>query len=1055
MSASGFTPKAVDHGNPLGLPQNPFVVAATYFLSCALCIVSLTSFILLISSYGPLLDNSFYYFTLTSSTLCGIYFGALAYLGTRQLLVRHTRHLTNTSLILEDDTVMKVITELDSACVKVLNETCHVLAMNQTCVDFLEAESAESIIGVCAPDVLSPRDRVRYREAIDAAIRGGVSEIEYELIGLGGTRRWMHQSAKRIDKKTADNKAIVVCVTREITQRKLAKDRLDYAIDVTNQGLWDEWIQTGEIYYNDNWMTMLGYEPGELTMTKQTWHDLLHPDDFERASNDFNRHMSGETDVYQGEYRLRTKDQSWKWVLDVGRVVERSENGTALRAIGVHIDIDRTKRLEIALRSIVSFNQNKSEDSILLHICRTLTETLDVDVACVSRLADHDIPIANVIAGWTPSGDLPCGEYSLTGTPCEVAVRQTYCHFEDHVADLFPLDEVLLDLNARSYTGLVLKDNSGKPIGLLIIIHSAPREGSKDLESTLRLIGARVAAEIERDQIESELHETRERLMSIADRLETATNGAGLGVFEYRYDTDELIWDETMHDLYGTSGLGVTPSRELWESRIHPDDIPKLRALLDKLQNGLARIETTFRVLPGGDRVRHISLAATAARDAGGKLLSLTGVNWDISDVVRANQQLISAKEIAESASSAKSDFLANMSHELRTPLTAILGYTELLTADSSLAQDADGLAGSLQAIQNNANHLLMILNDILDLSKVNAGMMHIESVQMDPAGLIQDTVMMLSGRARSKHIGLSVEFLTELPSVVESDPTRIRQILLNLIGNGIKFTECGGITVQVSYQSLPDLTGMITIAVNDTGIGISNEDIERLRNFDPFTQADGSMSRRFGGTGLGLRLSNVFAQKLGGCMTIESELGKGSTFTVSVRVRSSEAGLMNMPSPIVAGANEDVPELAKPHRLPTEGLNGLRLLLVEDGRDNQKLLSYILQKAGAEVQIAQNGREAVEIFEALDALPRSGFDLVLMDMQMPEIDGYAATGMLRDLGFTGPILALTAHAMEGDRQRCIKAGCQDYLPKPVSSRTLVEACQKWANWGWENPVAA
>ena len=586
-------------------------------------------------------------------------------------------------------------------------------------------------------------------------------------------------------------------------------------------------------------------------------------------------------------------------------------------------------------------------------------------------------------------------------------------------------------------------------------MHSKPRQGSKDLESTIRLIGVRVAAELERYQIELELHQTRERLMSIADRLETATTGAGLGVFEYRSDTDELIWDKTMHSLYGTPGESVIPSLALWESRVHPDDLPKMRAFQARLQNGLERVETTFRVLPGGDQVRYISLAATATRDANGKLLSVTGVNWDTSDVVRANQQLVSAKELAENASSAKSDFLANMSHELRTPLTAIIGYTELLTADSTVFQHPEELSDSLRAVHNNANHLLMILNDILDLSKVDAGMMHVESVQMDPAGLIQETVMMLSGRARAKHIGLSVDFLTELPSVVESDPTRLRQILLNLIGNGIKFTANGGITVQISYQSLPDRTGMITITVQDTGIGISTADIERLRNFDPFTQADGSMTRRFGGTGLGLRLSNVFAQKLGGCMTIESELGKGSTFTVSVRVGSSDSGLMNRPSPIVAGADEDVSALARPHRLPTSGLNGLRLLLVEDGIDNQKLLSYILQKAGAEVQLPQNGREAVEIFEALDDPSIPGFDLVLMDMQMPEIDGYAATGMSPRPRVHRADSRAHRPRHGGRPSTLHPAGCQDYLPKPVSSRVLVEACQKWADWHWEKSMAA
>ena len=445
-------------------------------------------------------------------------------------------------------------------------------------------------------------------------------------------------------------------------------------------------------------------------------------------------------------------------------------------------------------------------------------------------------------------------------------------------------------------------------------------------------------------------------------------------------------------------------------------------------------------------------MAATVSRHPDGTPISLTGVNWDISDLVHANQSLLRAKEIAESASSAKSEFLANMSHEIRTPLTAIIGYTDLLVHDDQYVRDPAMLSSSLKAVHNNAEHLLVILNDILDLTKIDAGMMQIESVELCPAELIREAAAMLSARAVAKGIGLEVNFLTELPTAVISDPTRIRQILLNLIGNAVKFTDEGHVAVDVSYQSLPDGSGRLVIAVRDTGIGIAADDVKILKNFDPFTQADGSTTRRFGGTGLGLRLTNSFAKRLGGSLSIESELGVGSTFTVAIEVMANPDGVMQHPAPVEPGEHE---KTAKRKTIKQDGLSGVRILLVEDGPDNQKLLSYMLGKAGANVSIASNGREAVEIVEQLGEAEKNSYDLVLMDMQMPEIDGYSATAMLRDLGFYGPIIALTAHAMEGDRQRCLNAGCQDYLTKPVPSRVLVEACQKWIGWEWTRQAAA
>jgi PAS domain S-box-containing protein len=396
---------------------------------------------------------------------------------------------------------------------------------------------------------------------------------------------------------------------------------------------------------------------------------------------------------------------------------------------------------------------------------------------------------------------------------------------------------------------------------------------------------------------------------------------------------------------------------------------------------------------------------------------------------------LDAARIAAEASSLAKSQFLANMSHEIRTPMTAIMGYADLLL-DSK--QGEEDRANSVQTIRRNAEHLLTILNDILDISKIEAGGMTVERIETSPAQIVEEVLSLLRPRARAKSLDLRVEYETPIPARVRTDPLRLRQVLINLVGNAIKFTEAGGVTVRAGHQPADHPGGEATLrfGVVDTGIGMTPEQVARL--FRPFTQADTSTSRRFGGTGLGLTISHRLCEMLGGTITVESESGRGSCFTATVAV----------------GPLEDVSMLAQPparHSVVpnSESLSSLiptrmRILVAEDGPDNQRLISFHLRKAGAEVDVAENGRIAVQkAFNAIEiAAP---FDLILMDMQMPELDGYGATVMLRSKGYRGPIVALTAHAMSGDREKCLAAGCDDYLTKPIDRNVLIATCGRYA----------
>ncbi|HEX8523566.1 MAG TPA: ATP-binding protein [Tepidisphaeraceae bacterium] len=379
------------------------------------------------------------------------------------------------------------------------------------------------------------------------------------------------------------------------------------------------------------------------------------------------------------------------------------------------------------------------------------------------------------------------------------------------------------------------------------------------------------------------------------------------------------------------------------------------------------------------------------------------------------SEQLELARQQADSANRAKSAFLANMSHEIRTPVTAILGYADLVLEPNQTQSDRHD---SLQTIRRSAKHLLDLVNDILDLSKIEAGKMTVESIPCNPAQVVSEVISMVRPRAEEKRVQMRLEFDGPFPDRISSDPLRLRQVLTNLIGNAVKFTDEGLITVRARCTKSEEGAGRLQVRICDTGIGMTCDQLGNI--FRPFTQADETTTRRFGGSGLGLSISKRLAAMLGGDIVVQSEPGKGSCFTLDVA-----AGNLN-DAHWIHGLTESTFTTAHEKAGGDAAQLKGRILLAEDGKDNQRLITTHLVRAGAEVVIADNGRSAV------DRVMSDSFDLVVMDMQMPELDGYGAAREIRDLGYTMPIIALTAHAMSGDREKCLRAGCTDYLTKPI-----------------------
>ena len=395
----------------------------------------------------------------------------------------------------------------------------------------------------------------------------------------------------------------------------------------------------------------------------------------------------------------------------------------------------------------------------------------------------------------------------------------------------------------------------------------------------------------------------------------------------------------------------------------------------------------------------------------------LTAVNARLDEKVR---ELEAARREAGSANRSKNEFVANMSHEIRTPMTAILGYADVLAAH---LVDEDDLY-CVERIRRNGRFLLEIINDILDLSKIEARRleMNFERIRVD--ALVNDILVMMRLRAVEKGLKLDAQFADRIPETIESDPRRLRQILINLIGNAIKFTDRGSVRLRIAFD---ERRSQIVFEVTDTGIGISEELQARL--FRPFTQADASVTRHYQGTGLGLAITRRLAEMLGGDVAVESRLGHGSTFRATVGT-GSLAGVPLIEPRLVDEASAVVPGLPN--------LGHCRVLVVDDRSEIRFLARQFIEKSGATVELAVDGDDALRAIERAERR-RQPFDIVLLDMQMPVKDGYTTAGELRARGFDRPIIAVTAHATQGDRQRCLEVGCNDYTPKPLDQRRLLE----------------
>jgi len=684
-----------------------------------------------------------------------------------------------------------------------------------------------------------------------------------------------------------------------------SEERWRFALEGAGDGVWDWDIASGKVFYSERWKSTLGYEPGDIGEGIDDWRKRIHPDDRQRVLSELDRHLAGRVATYETEHRIRCRDGRWKWILDRGKVIERTAEGLPLRLIGTHADVDTRKR------SVEAVIQRDKLLRGLLEMSKALLSENDIEKGLEQSLAELAIAV---------HADRSYLFENSVGGDGELRATQRFEWVREGVSAQMD-NPGLADMPYAQFGPWFLQTlKAGRPVHGLV----------DDFPDVFRRA-------LEEQDIRS------------------------LAVFPIQIDDE----------FYGFVGLDdCTDSRE-WSD-----------AELDLLRTAGTSIGIAIR----RGRSRR-----------------------ELEALTRRAQELA---EQAQEASAAKSQFLANMSHEIRTPMNGVLGMIGLLL-DTSLDPEQRQWA---EIVQRSAENLLGIINDILDFSKIEAGKMDIEELDFDLHSSMEETIGMFSARAQQKGLELTCLVDPDVPSWVRGDPGRIRQIVLNLAGNSLKFTEKGEVAIRVQKLSQDETSALLRVSVRDTGIGVPPDRQDKL--FSAFTQVDGSTTRKYGGTGLGLAICRQLAGLMGGATGLESEFGSGSTFWFTVRV-----GRIAAPLP---GAIGD--------------LQGVRALVVDDNETNRILMRTLLRSWGAESHEAVDGAEALEALEAARAEGRP-FQVAILDFQMPGMDGEElGRRILSTPGLEStPLVMMSSLVRRGDAQKMQEIGFAAYLAKPVRQKQVRE----------------
>jgi len=748
------------------------------------------------------------------------------------------------------------------------------------------------------------------------------------------------------------------------------------------------------IYQTPSIERVLGHRT-ESRIGKNVFRDpLVHPEDQAAKHAFFDAILRAQGTTVLAGFRLRHKDGTWRDMEAVGQNLLHEPSVAGI--VANYRDITERKQAEKAMR--------ESEER-----WRRLTETIPQFV-------------------WSASSDGTSGFFSAqfvryTGIPESEMLGWRWLdvlHPDDREAT-----RIAWTTSARTQSEYETEHRIRRADGVYRWFSS---RGVPILDSSgfvFQWIGTST------DITTSKQHE--EELRQANARLDLAVRGSNVAVWEVRL-IDHLFRNGTVHLLNHWEQLGYDRpegpvSATEWLQMLHADDQQRVEDTIQSFLDGATReYEAEFRIRHRDESYRWVLSRGVIVRDATGRPGRFTGIRVDITELKRAEEELRQAKEAAESANRAKDEFLANVSHEIRTPMNAILGLTEL-TLDTPLREDQ---RQCLRTVKSAANNLLGIINDLLDFSKIEAGKLELDLAELSLRPLVEDTLRALAVRAQAKNLELSCQFQDDVPEALLGDSGRLRQVLLNLVDNAIKFTERGKVAVEVAVETPVEPTAaaqecddcVLKVTIRDTGIGIPRE--KQAKIFRAFEQEDSSTTRKYGGTGLGLTIAAQLVALMGGRISVDSEPGQGSTFSFTARLARLKQAASSMDA-----ASADTSSRNERHRA------SLNILVAEDSEFNVQLIRELLVREGHRVTIVGDGQETLDLL----ATKASDFDLLLLDIHMPKLDGLQVIQVIRDRErITGghlPVIALTARSRAEDRQRCLAAGMDEYLAKPVRAAEL------------------
>lgn len=871
---------------------------------------------------------------------------------------------------------------------------------------------------------IHPEDRPRVHELIAKHIKSGRPYVvEFRMRHKHGHWVWIQGSGAVVAYDPSSGQPSRLCGThQDISARKQTESNLRAAYQIISQSAavvlkWNNSEGMPIEFATENARQLFGYEVEQLITGHVFYQNLIHPDDLGlyRREIDSARLDPDCREVLHQPYRVIAKNGAIKWIQD-RKVLTRDEQGQIINFLGLVTDVTRQRQQSSAIRNIVSSTFPNNDSSLLDNLTLLTLETLGADYAW----------IAETPAGGKAQSLSFCAKgkivskrvFALPYSPFQALGPGQIGCIEQGAARQFPHAKWLERHQIEGHLMLSLVDKQQTVFGFIAVSYCRPIPDATFASDILKLFAAQISAELERSRAIDALQDQKQRLLD-------AQAISHIGDWRWNLQDNLFSWSDEMYRISGTDKTIFTPSLpNILTSLVHQDDQTLFKNAMENAASGGA-IDFRHRIVLNDGRLRHVHQRGKPIRDTDNRLVGMQGTMQDITDRLKIEERLLEAKQQAEQATRVKSEFLANMSHEIRTPMNAIFGLVELCLNSDMPPKQRD----YLQRVETASRSLMTIIDDILDFSKMEAGKLQLEPLPFLLEEMLDHVFSTMSELCVRKGITLIRPPAEQLYHAVVGDPQRLRQIFINLIGNAIKFTEHGKVTISFRELGRSEKEMHLQFSISDTGVGMSPEMQTKL--FQAFSQGDGSVTRLYGGTGLGLIISKQLVEQMGGSISVDSREGVGSTFTFDVRL-----GITSLTAIRHAQYQRKNPiSLATLHHL-----SGARVLLVEDNEVNRIVAIELLEQAQLQVDVAENGEVA------LNKLRESSYDCVLMDVQMPVLDGYQTTKLLRSIPGcqTLPVIAMTANAMSNDRLRCLQADMDDFVSKPILPETLYSVLVKW-----------